>query len=434
VKVRTNSNAFLFGIRNNSNAIIKLTQAAPSGLLVQTSNAVNALSPIVRTNSNAFAYGIKNNSNAIIKLGQGGPNALAMQNSNAIVSWIKGTSNAVIKLSGVAPAVLPINNSNAIVKITTQLQTIDHGPTNIQINSPTYDMPYDIYLSINHTLNFASSCTLNGKSYTIYFAKNSPNILTIAPGCSVVLTNVVLKNFNDLSVQLGLGATVIFSDGCRVDLADEQTLSKPWLFAENAILNGCGNSLVIGAQNIQVYSGSNLTIENLIIEDLANNNIRCLGDDSTIIFNSDTLQMSQDYYFTTGALEFQNEVIITGTNTFNYQTDKGSAIDSASSLMLDSGVTFNYAPSIANRDLIEMQDITSQLYLNGCTLSSTTTGLRLTVGTLAVDGENVVSNNATSLSQATCFGDGIPGDNLNIDIRPGGSINIASGILDYENL
>ena len=82
-----------------------------------------------------------------------------------------------------------------------------------------------------------------------------------------------------------------------------------------------------------------------------------------------------------------------------------------------------------------MTDVSSQLYLNGCTLSSTTTGLRLTVGTLAIDGLNIIENaGAVSLSQGVAFGDGTLSDDLNIDIRPGGSINVVSGILDYQNL
>jgi hypothetical protein len=447
VRVRTDSNAMLVLNRTNSNALLALNRTTSNALLYSektNSNAIislsrdirynsNALIYLNRTTSNALLFGDRNNSNAIIKLTQNGPVALSIQNSNAIVSWVKDTSNAVIKLSGTAPAVLPLNNSNAIVKLNAEIQSIDHGPTNININAPVYFMLYDIYISVNHTLNFASSCTLNGNGHMIHFAKDSPNILTIAAGRNVVLTNVVLKNFNDSSVQLGTGATLTFGDGCRVDLADEQIMSMPWVFAGDSILNGCGNGLEIGEQSIQVDSSSNLTIENVIIEDLANNNISCASD-SEIIFDNDTLQLSSDYHFASGSLIFQDEVIITGTNTFSYETNKTSTIDSASSLMLDSGVTFNYAPSIANRDLIAMQDITSQLYLNGCTLISTTTGLRLTVGTLTVDGENVVFNNTASLSQATCFGNGISDDDLNIDIKPGGSINIASGILDYQNV
>jgi len=65
-----------------------LSSASPSGLVVQNSNAIvswvkqtsntaNWLSKKVRTDSNAFAYGIKNNSNAIIKLSQASPIALS---------------------------------------------------------------------------------------------------------------------------------------------------------------------------------------------------------------------------------------------------------------------------------------------------------------------------------------------------------------------
>jgi hypothetical protein len=413
VTERTNSNAFAYEIKNNSNAIIKLGVTE-------------------RTNSNAFAYGIKNNSNAIIKFEQSTSNTLVIQNSNAIVSWVKGTSNAVIKLSGTAPAVLPLNNSNAIVKLNAELLSI-FGPGNTIINTPTFTMTYDYYLSPDHGLIFQTSCAFDGNGHMIFFAKNSPNILIINPGCNVVLTNVVLKNFDDSSVQLGSGATLTFGDGCRIDLADEQVMSMPWIFDGNSAINGCGNPLELNTQSIQIMQNGNLTINNLILEGLANNNLQCVGN-ANIILSSDTLQIASDYSFTSGALVFENDVVITGTNTFIYQTDQVSTITSASSLLVDSGITFSYAPGIADRDLIVMQDITSQLYLNGCTLSSTTTGLRLTVGTLTIDGSNTIKNDgAVSLSQGISFGNGISGDNLNINILPGGSINVVSGALDYQN-
>ena len=82
-----------------------------------------------------------------------------------------------------------------------------------------------------------------------------------------------------------------------------------------------------------------------------------------------------------------------------------------------------------------MQDVTSQLYLNGCTINSTPTGLRLTKGTLTVDSVNILNNaGATSLSQGICFGNGIAADDLTINMLPGGQLDITNGILDYQNV
>ena len=90
-----------------------------------------------------------------------------------------------------------------------------------------------------------------------------------------------------------------------------------------------------------------------------------------------------------------------------------------------------------------MTDRTSKIYLNGCSLYSTPTGLQLTKGTLIVDHKNYLYNQdgeingsgpaATSVSQAITFGDGNADNDLNIEIMPGGNIELMSGRLLYQN-
>ncbi len=358
-----------------------------------------------------------------------------VNNSNAIVKNtedIKNNSNAIISISTIV-GTLPVNNSNAIIKLRSEMQTFDHGPEDVVINSATYTMLYDIYVSYDHLLQVQSSCVLDGNGHMIHFAKDSSNILQVADGCNVVLENVVLENFNDVSVQLGAGAALTFGDGCRVDLPNQQAMTIPWIFQGNTVVNGCGSLLELGAQSIQVMQGGNLILENLTIDGLADNNIRCVGN-AAITFKQDILITSNDYSFTSGALRFKKDVILTGTNIFSYETNMSSTIES-NSMLLVSGATLRYAPSVANRDLITMEDLTSVLYLNGCALSSSTTGLRLTNGTLTIADVNQFYNTgATTLSQAICFGNGVAADDLNINIIPGGQIVLEDGILDYQNV
>ena len=100
-----------------------------------------------------------------------------------------------------------------------------------------------------------------------------------------------------------------------------------------------------------------------------------------------------------------------------------------------SEITFRYAPAIANRDLIHLVDKNATLMLDGCSLDSTITGMRLTCGTILVDQKNYLSNaGATSLSQGFGFGNGNPNDDVDIQIMPGGSLTVVSGMLDYQNV
>jgi len=64
---------------------------------------------------------------------------------------------------------------------------------------------------------------------------------------------------------------------------------------------------------------------------------------------------------------------------------------------------------------------------------------RLTKGTLIIDhkcpfyNEDEANGQATSVSQAITFGDGNTENNLYIELMPGASIDMKSGILAYMN-
>jgi hypothetical protein len=169
---------------------------------------------------------------------------------------------------------------------------------------------------------------------------------------------------------------------------------------------------------------------------LSGNNIRCQGGTSFITFKNTGINLASNYSFTSGRISFEEDVIISGTNVFEYRpTHINSGIASNSTLYLDTGITFRYAPDTDNRDLLGMVDETSHLYLNGCTLRSTTTGMRLTKGTLFINYINdVINDNATSISEGFALGNGSVNDNITVEIMAGGSLNIISGIFDYNNI
>jgi hypothetical protein len=110
-------------------------------------------------------------------------------------------------------------------------------------------------------------------------------------------------------------------------------------------------------------------------------------------------------------------------------------------MLVDNGMTFSYAPRIANRDLIKMENASAVMHLDNATLASTTTGLRLTTGTLILDGTCTTTNYdpvtgypATSDSQAIAFGQaGLAANELTIIFNAGGVLNVAAGKLLYDN-
>ncbi len=101
--------------------------------------------------------------------------------------------------------------------------------------------------------------------------------------------------------------------------------------------------------------------------------------------------MVNDFYVDRGQLFIHNDVNFSGTNALIYRSTVPSFITSKSNLNFDIGTTFDFRPSTTGtpqllaKDLLKMQNATSQLYLNGCTLKTTTTGFRLTKGQLIFD-------------------------------------------------
>ena len=110
----------------------------------------------------------------------------------------------------------------------------------------------------------------------------------------------------------------------------------------------------------------------------------------------------------------------------------GSTIDFNSTLYVDNGATFRYAPTRVERDLLYMKDKSSRLFLDGCTLHSTKTGMRLTRGKLLLDNNVVFSSEGNAVSEAICFGDGTAANDLDIQVLADAQVNVY-GRLEYEN-
>lgn len=312
----------------------------------------------------------------------------------------------------------------------------------INITTPTYLMSADFFLSNDRKLNISSSCELDGGGHFMQFAKDNADIFRISDGCNVVMTNVVLKDFNDISVLFGVGSSLTFGDGTSIELDDQQEVSWPWIFDGNAIVNGFGNLLDLGGQEIQIMQQGNLTLQDLTLNGLQDTNLRCVGN-ASITFRNDTLITTQEFFtgytFTCGSLIFDQNVKLKGL--FAYESNQVSTIKQNSRLTLDPlypefpFTAFIYSPySSTSRDLIAMEDYTSELYLNGCILASSTTGMRLTKGTLIIDGKSYIwDTSAVGLSEGICFGNGISSDDLYVTLMPDASLEVA-GILDIQNV
>jgi len=220
-------------------------------------------------------------------------------------------------------------------------------------------------------------------------------------------------------------------------------------FTTSGILDGQGHRFTLGNNSrLKLDPHVTLTLRNIILENVGNTNddaqsSLCMENkDCRLTLQNSILYLARDYSFTLGRLYIHDDVLISGTNQFSYTSTQACYVDKNSSFGFDIGTTFSYGPSALfsdAKDLIVMTDETSQFYLNGATLKSTTTGLCLTKGTLVIDhkcslyNEDDDNGEAISVSQAITFGNGTASDDLSIEIMPGGNIELESGILVYQN-
>jgi len=429
--VRTTSNALLFCCKNTSNTLLYLNNNNSNAIVKNTQDITNNSNAIILglnfivNNSNAIVkntYDIKNNSNAIVKNTED-----IRVNSNAFLFCCKNTSNALLFLTK--------NNSNAIVWLDTQMHTIDHGPLDHEVVTTTTHMIFDIYLSHEHHMNVHTSTVIDGHGHVINFAKDQINVFNVDAGCNVTLTNVILRGYEDDAVSLDTGASVIFGDGTRIELQETPVqLERDWTFEGDARVEGLATQLVVEPYNIVVSPNSSLVLGDIDLVGLKQNNMRCGGDTSLILLRNIAMHMTHDYSFTSGTLQFEQDVVMTGTGTFTLGTNMVSTILENSSLIVD-GPTFSYDPSIVDRDLLAMTDETSRLILLGSILDSSTAGLRLTKGTLKVDHINYITNTGALLpNEGISLGNGTVADDLHIEMLPGGSLEVLDGILTYENV
>jgi hypothetical protein len=435
------SNSLLSNNKNLSNAILRLTTNNSNALLFCCKNLSNSLLFVNKNLSNTILYLNKNLSNTILRLTSNNSNALLFcckNLSNSLLFVNKNLSNTILYLNkNLSNTILYLhkNDSNAILWLDKQLQTIDHGPNDICVNTSTTNLRYDVYLSEDHKMQFKVDTVLNGSGHAIYFARKTADVMILDPGVNVILENVVLRNFDDASIEFGAGADILFGRNTKIELADCQSMSFPWRFAGNTIIYGDGNVLTLGAQDIGILQSGRLTLQDVILDGVADNNIRCIGDDASLMFKKSVLHLSDDFTFTAGSIQFVEEVILTGGKSFIYQTTRASTIASYATLILDKGMIFSYEPASANKDLLGMQDKTARIFLDGCTLNASTTGMRLQNGTLCIDHKNFLTNaGASSISEGFVFGSGVSINDLNIEIMPGATLELVSGILDYANV
>jgi WD40 repeat protein len=186
--------------------------------------------------------------------------------------------------------------------------------------------------------------------------------------------------------------------------------------SSNTIIDGQDNQLLVDA-NAQIFVDDNvtLTLRNLVLKDrqhaLTVPPVRLASHRSKLALDNVVLAPGRDFLFPQGQFFVHNDVQFTGTSAFIYTSPVPSWITSGGCLYFDHGTTFSIAPATftdAPRNLsyidcnfIKMADKSSQLYLNGCNVTTTYTGVRFTDGNVMFDNNvSLLSGGIQNLNQA----------------------------------
>ena len=238
----------------------------------------------------------------------------------------------------------------------------------------------------------------------------------------------------NIASVFGFTSRPFLIDNTNLIINSDTTIDAPLNFYGTCLIDTQGNKLTIGSQGeILVADTGTLTIKNASISNLKNNNLRCEQTNGTISLKNCSLYLSNNFEYNTGSIILDRDIIISGTTQFTYSSPSQLTINTNSCLSLNSGLIFSYAPSSNNRDLLYMTDNTSQLFLNGCTIQSTTTGLRLTNGKLFIDNQVTFNSEGTAASEAISLGNGTAINDLDVYLLSAAELNI-SGPLEYENV
>jgi hypothetical protein len=316
-----------------------------------------------------------------------------------------------------------------------RIQGVQVGPLvlNPEIPGDTVRISQDIAAAPTKEIVVVNDVTFNGSSNAIVFSDSKNPLIVVQPGKMLTFTDVELKNFKFSYISLGEGSRILFDDKTRIELIDTEAINTTFTFKGETIIDGANNALIFydhGA--IELHSS--IKFQDIILYGVSGTQLSGWDDNSTMTFQRVELYLDDSFTLTKGHIEILDWLDLTGSATFIYNTNKQSIIWEHGTFTVYT--TFHYDPPIANRDLIKFVDDRSILALNGGTLSSTTTGMRLMGGKLLIQNDSYMENfGAVAISEGVELGDGVDQTNDCLAVFDANcNFNIVSGIFTYNNV
>ncbi len=188
---------------------------------------------------------------------------------------------------------------------------------------------------------------------------------------------------------------------------------------------------------IRIYSkldltpGSSLKIKRLVIDGIKDNNIRCMGGDSSVILDSVKWIQDDNYSFTVGSFAFYNHVDFIGSYTFSYESNNTSTIKEHSELHPMDGIriTLNRSDGV---EPLYFEDNTSCIHLDNCTLATGNNGVCFTRGTILCHHEVFLDIDSTGSVNGFALGNNTSDGDIRLILESGAAVSFLRGDLVYN--
>ncbi|MBY0353688.1 WD40 repeat domain-containing protein [Candidatus Babeliales bacterium] len=199
----------------------------------------------------------------------------------------------------------------------------------------------------------------------------------------------------------------IYGRGNAIHLSGSLSLPTDTIvqFIDDTVIDGHGHTLTLGAHaQLLLASDVSLTLKNMTLKTTRNSVhipiIRCFDQTGHVTLDNVELALADDFPFRTGRMFFENDVVVTGTSCFVYQSVMQSYVVPHSLLTFDPGTTLYYYPSSTDKDLVQLQDKSAGVYFKGAatTLQTTHTGMRLSKGRLWLDNKVTLTTRANTVA------------------------------------
>jgi len=278
----------------------------------------------------------------------------------------------------------------------------------IQLNGGQLFLADD--LLIQNPTNLLSSGFINGNGHTLELSESVNNIPSSFP---TTLRNVFLS------------------------LKSDTVITGTLKIIGNCTITGLKDLYLQGGGNIQIAKNSTLKLQNITINGGGNQRIHCLDNTGKLILENVQWIPDGDVRFTLGGILFDDQVNIFGPYGFSYSSPITSTINKNSSLIITNMDEFLIGRSKGKgtNDPLKFTDQTSTLMLENTTLHTTSSGMRLTNGTINILGAVDFICDAKNKSNAFQLGNGnIANDMLLVFSNADSFATFNSGAVVYNNV